>query len=257
MNEETERIKRVYLVFLQEAKRCDDTTCPKAADAILRFEKSMGYKSFKRFHTDQARTFKAKLNAEVSAQSDKPLSKATISGILRANKSFFQWRAGQPGYKSRIGHADAECFNQNAKDARVAHARRETRYPTLAQCRAVFDAMPDGTEIERRNRALFACLMITGARDGALASFKLKHVELIEGSIFQDAREVRTKAAKTFTTFFVPVDPVCRANFETWVRHLRDDLLFGHDDPLFPPPQMGHPDRRFAVIGFKRACGEQ
>lgn len=92
------------------------------------------------------------------------------------------------------------------------------------------------------------------ARDGALASFKLKHVDLIEGSIFQDAREVRTKAAKTFTTFFVPVDPVCRANFETWVRHLRDDLLFGHDDPLFPPPQMGHPDRRFAVIGFKRAC---
>lgn len=254
VNEENERIKRAYLAFLREAKRCDDATCTKAADAILRFEKSIAFKSFKQFHIEQPRVFKTRLNEEKSPQTGKPLSKASISSILRANKAFFVWLAGQPGYKSRISYSDAEYFNQNAKDARAAHAERPTRFPTLAQCRAAFDAMPSGTDTEQRNRAAFACLMLTGARDGALASFKLKHVDLIEGSIFQDGREVRTKAAKTFTTYFLPVDGDYREAFEAWVRHLREDLLFGHDDPLFPPAQMGNVDGSFRVTGFSKTC---
>ena len=190
----------------------------KAADAILRFEASTGYKSFKKFHIEQPRAFKAKLNEEQSATTGKPLSKATVSSILRANKAFFLWLAGQPGYKSRISYSDAEYFNQNAKDARIAHAQREAPYPTLSQCRHAFDRMPGGTDIERRNKALFAFLMITGARDGAISSFRLKHVDLIEGTVFQDAREVRTKAAKTFTTWFLPVDPVYLDCVTAWVR---------------------------------------
>jgi integrase/recombinase XerD len=108
----------LYLTFLREAKRCDQATVLKAADAILRFEASTGYKSFKRFHIEQPRAFKAKLNEERSATTGKPLSKAMVSGILRANKAFFIWLAGQPGYKSRISYSDAEYFNQNAKDHR-------------------------------------------------------------------------------------------------------------------------------------------
>mgnify|MGYP001546111603 CR=1 FL=1 len=48
---------------------------------------------------------------------------------------------------------------------------------------------------------------------------------------------MKTKFAKTFTTYFLPVDPVYRALFDACVRYLRDDRLFGHDDPLFPPPE--------------------
>ena len=36
------------------------------------------------------------------------------------------------------------------------------------------------------------------------------------------------------------------------LRYLRDDLLFGHDDPLFPPPEMCRLEGGFAVIGLKR-----
>lgn len=252
VNEENERIKRAYLIFLREAKRCDDATVHKAADSILRFEASTGYKTFKRFHIEQPRVFKSKLAEERSAATGKPLSKATVSGILRANKAFFQWLAGQPGYKSRISYSDAEYFNQGAKDARVAHAQREARFPTLAQCRHAFDQMPEGTDIERRNKALFAFLMITGARDGAIASLRLKHIDLVEGSVFQDARDVRTKGAKTFTTFFLPVHQSYRDCFETWVHFLREDRLFGHDDPVFPPPEMGRVQGGFAVVGMKR-----
>ena len=36
-------------------------------------------------------------------------------------------------------------------------------------------------------------------------SLKCKHVDVVEGKVVQDAREVRTKFSKTFTTWFFPL----------------------------------------------------
>ena len=123
--EENERIKRRYLQFLREATRNDMATVDKAAEAILRFENSTGFKSFKRFHIEQAIKFKAHLSAAKNVKTGRPLSKATIDSTLRTVKAFVLWLAGQSGYKSRIAYSDAEYFNLNAKDARVAHAERD------------------------------------------------------------------------------------------------------------------------------------
>ena len=59
--------------------------------------------------------------------------------------------------------------------------------PTLEQIRHVIQTMPATTEIERRDRALIAFTILTGARDGATASIKLKHIDLEQGFIDQDA----------------------------------------------------------------------
>jgi len=198
-NEENERIKRHYLQFLREAKRSDMATVDKAAEAILRFERSTGFKPFKRFHIEQAVAFKRHLSNEKNARTGAPLAKATVDSTLRMVKAFVLWLAGQPGYKSRIAYADAEYFNLNAKDARIAHTARETIYPTPEQCRHAFTQMPSATPLQRRDKALFAFLMLTGARDGAVASMRLKHVDLVQGCVYQDARDVKTKFAKTFT----------------------------------------------------------
>jgi integrase/recombinase XerD len=250
--EENERIKRRYLQYLREAKRSDTATVDKAADAILRFERSTGFKPFKRFHIDQAVKFKAELSKVKSEKTGKQLSKATIDGTLRAVKAFVLWLAGQEGYKSRISYSDAEYFNLNAKDVRIAHAERDTPFPTMEQCSHAFAQMPSATPLQRRDKALFAFLMITAARDGAVASLRLKHIDLVQGCVYQDARDVKTKAAKTFTTFFLPVDPVYRETFVDWVTFLRQELLFGNDDALFPKQDIGHVNRSFAVTGFAR-----
>ena len=115
-----------------------------------------------------------------------------------------------------------------------------------------FSQMPRATDIELRDKALFAFLLLTGARDGAIASLRLKRVDLVEGCVYQDARDVKTKFAKTFTTWFLPVDQGYLDCFTGWVNHLRHDLLFGHDDALFPKPQMGHLDGDFAALGLSR-----
>jgi integrase/recombinase XerD len=250
--EENERIKRRYLQFLREASRADLTTVDKAADAILRFERSTGFKPFKRFHIEQAVRFKAQLSEAKNERTGKPLAKATVDSTLRTVKAFALWLAGQPGYRSRISYSDAEYFNLNAKDARVAHTERDTPFPTLEQCHHAFAQMPSATPLQRRDKALFAFLLLTGARDGAIASLRLKHIDLVQQCVYQDARDVKTKFAKTFATTFFPVDPEYLLCFRDWVEFLGKDQLFGPGDALFPKPLMGLDDGGFACLGLSR-----
>jgi len=113
--------------------------------------------------------------------------------------------------------------------------------------------MPTKTEIELRNRALVAFTILTGARDGAIASMKLKHVDLIKGCIQQDAREVKTKFSKTFTTYFFPIEGDARKIFDEWVHYLRDKKLRSNNDPLFPATQvtLSHL-KQFEVTGLDK-----
>jgi integrase len=182
------------------------------------------------------------------------LSKATLHATLTQLKRFFQWVVWQPGYKSRIQYSDAEYFNLSEKDTRIATAKRHQKTPSMKQIKHVLSTMPTGTEIERRNRALVAFTLLTGARDSAIASMKLKHVDLVADCVNQDAREVKTKFSKTFNTFFFPVGEEVRRIVSEWVSYLRDEKLWGNDDPLFPSTHIEvGPSRQFEVTGLKRA----
>jgi len=181
------------------------------------------------------------------------LSEATLYATLTALRRFFVWLAGQPGYKSRLSYSDADYFNLSSKDTRIAKATRPARIPTLDQIRHVIHNMPATTDIDRRDRALIAFTILTGARDGATASFKLSHIDIVEGKIDQDAREVHTKFSKSFLTTFFPVGDEIRTVVVDWVNHLRRDKLWGLDDPLFPATRIEvGTDLRFAAAGLDR-----
>ncbi len=252
-NPMNERIKRRYFAFLKEAKRHGEPTVDAAAKALNRFEEYTRYRDFKAFHFEQAIAFKKHLAEQRAQQSGEKLSKATLHATLTQLKRFFQWLAWQPGYKSRVQYADAEYFNLSDKDARIATAKRQQSVPTVEQIKHVINTMPAGTEIERRNRALMAFTLLTGARDRAIASLKLKHVDLVGSCVIQDAREVNTKFSKTFSTFFFPVEEEIRSIVTDWVSYLRNEKLWGNDDPLFPATQvvLGS-DRQFTAAGLTR-----
>jgi integrase len=252
-NADNERIKRQYFAFLKEAKRHSEPTVDASAKALNRFEIYNKYRGFKAFHIEQAIAFKKHLAEQHGHHSGEKLSKATLYATLTQLKRFFQWLALQPGYKSHFQYCDAEYFNVSDKDARIATAQREQKAPTLEQIKHVINMMPSGTEIERRNRALIAFTLLTGARDSAIASMKLKHVDLYASRVDQDAREVKTKFSKTFTTYFFPVgDEICGIVAE-WVSYLREDKLWGNDDPLFPATLVAlGATRQFEVSGLNR-----
>jgi integrase len=123
----------------------------------------------------------------------------------------------------------------------------------LEQIKHLLNTMPAGTDIERRNRVLVAFTLLTGARDCAIASLKLKHVDVIAGCVTQDAREVETKFSKTYSTFFFPVGEEVREIVTDWVSYLREEKLWGNDDPLFPATRvvLGS-DRQFTAAGLAR-----
>src|SRR5262245_15517089 len=252
-NAANERIKRQYFTYLAEAQGHSEQTIDAVAKAIARFEAHTRYKDFKAFHVEQAKAFKRDLADQRAYRSGEPLSKATLYATLSALKRFFIWLAGQPGYKSRISYSDAEYFNLSAKETRIAKAHRDARVPTLEQIRHVIRTMPDTTEIDRRNRALIAFAALTGARDGAIASFKLKHVDVDQGRVDQDARQVNTKFSKTFTTWFFPVGDDIRDIVLNWVGYLRREQLWGLDDPLFPSTKIVVSEtRHFEASGLDR-----
>src|SRR6516164_3881302 len=202
-NPQNERFKRVYFTYLVEAKGFSEATLDTVAKALNRFETYTKFRDFKAFHIEQAKGFKTHLADQTSLRTSERLSKATLYATLNALRRFFIWLAGQPGYKSRISYADAEYFNLSAKDTRIAKAHREARVPTLEQIRHAIRTMPATTEIERRDRALIGFTILTGARDGAIASLKFKHIDIEEGQVDQDARDVNTKFSKTFVTILL------------------------------------------------------
>lgn len=252
-NAANERVKRRYFAYLREAKQQATQTVDAVAKAIARFEESTGYRDFKVFHIEQAVSFKRRLVGQTNALTGEPLSKATTHATLANLKRFFHWLADQPGYRSRIQYADAEYFNLPEKDVRVATARREQVGPTVEQVQHVLARMPGETDVQKRDRALIALTLLTGARDRAVASLKLKHVDLARGCIVQDARQVATKFSKTITTFFFPVGGEVLPILVDWVEYLRGTLLWGDDDPLFPSTRVVVGERGvFEVAGLER-----
>jgi integrase/recombinase XerD len=70
-------------------------------------------------------------------------------------------------------------------------------------------------------------------RDSAIASLRLKHVDVHQKPVFQDPNEVKTKFSKRIGTFFFPIGDDLEDIVISWVAYLRETKLFGNDDPLF------------------------
>jgi len=252
-NANNERIKRKYLTFLKQAKGQNEASIDAVAKALSRFEVYNKHKDFKAFHYEQAIHFKTYLSNQKHHKTGQSLSIATLHSTARHLKTFLQWLSQESGYKSRIKYSDAEYFNLSEKDARTAKAKRQKPVATLEQIKHVLSVMPVNTVIEQRNRALIAFTLLIGARDSAIASLKLKHIDFNANTIYQDAREVKTKFSKTFTTFFFPVGEEVRAIVYEWVEYLKNEHLFGNDAPLFPKTKMGHSkDHNFEVAGLAK-----
>lgn len=249
---ENERVKRDYSFFLQAAAGKQEATIDAALRAIERFETSTGRKPFSKFHVEQARSFRAGL-LDLTGRDGKPMSAATITTTLKHLRNFFLWLSREPGFRSKLNANDANYFTPSEQDRRIAGARREGPVPSLDDIANVLRVMPSTTAIEKRNRAVIAFAILTGARDGALASLQFKHVNLAARTVFQDGREVNTKRRKTFVTHFFPIGPEPLDIVADYIATLTGKLGFAPDDPLFPSTLMAQSEgRSFAAVGLAR-----
>lgn len=237
-NPENERLKHRYFAYQRGAHGHSEASIKHTSAALHAFEVSTRFKSFKAFDYRQAMAFRRKLAETRKGDGKGALSLATQRSMLAALKAFFLWLAAQPGFKSEITYSDVAYFSLGRKDNAVATRRLERSFPSLDQIHHVIRRMPHNTLAERRDRALLACAALTGARDGALSSAQLRHVDLEARTFLNDGATMRTKFAKTYVTTFFPVGGEAEAILADWVNFLRNELHFGDCDPLFPPTDV-------------------
>ncbi|PLX37829.1 MAG: recombinase XerC [Hyphomicrobiales bacterium] len=254
-NARNERIKRDYFALLAEADQRSQQTIDGVRKAISRYEQFTEFADFAAFNKDMAVGFKRHLQAANAVRTGKPLSPATIRSTLYAVQEFFRWLAREPGYRTKIRPDDIRYLNLPRKDLAAAQSPRTRKVPTIEQVRAALAAMPTATEVERRDRALIAFTLLTGMRDGAIASLKLKHIDLDQCLVIQDPKEIKTKFSKRIETFFFRVGDDIERIVTDWIRHLREEQLYGHDDPVFPRTRVApNDDMHFEATGLEPVC---
>lgn len=252
-----ERIKRKYFEYQKNAAGKADATLNGLRKALDRYESYTGHKDFATFTSEQAIAFKKYLASQKNQRSGEPISKATMLSTVNALQEFFRWLAYQPSYKSRINVPDIEYLNLTDKETSVAKTLKYRAFPTLAQIHKTVFSMPVETDIQRRDRALLAFAILTGMRDNALASLRLKHVDLAHNPVLirQEPDIVRTKFSKQIMTFFFPVGDDIRDVALNWVRELLDTKLYSLNHPVFPRTKLGHDgNQSFAVQGLEPFC---
>lgn len=250
-NNANEHLKREYAEHLQHARGRGEATIDNALGAILRFEEHTKFRDFKTYRPPQAMSFRQRLS-ETKSATGRPLRTASRSAVMKHLRSFFLWLRERPGHR-RITIGDCDYFSLSTAEETVAAASKMKVVPTLDQIRAVLRAMPNETPIDKRNRALIAFLALTGARADAVASIRLHHIDVGGRFVDQPGTEVRTKFRKTFRTYFVVLNTEILDIFAEYVVLLKQTLLWGPTDPLFPATEMAPgPDRRLRAVGLSR-----
>jgi len=248
-NANNERIKKVYFKYLKEAKLRNEATINEVRKSINRFEQYTCFKDFKTFNKDQAIGFKKKFASQISKVTGERISKSTMAHTANNLKGFFEWLSCQKGYHSRVKRLDVEYINFGDVSTRGDIYKS---FPSLEQVRKVIFNMPDNTDIEKRNKALIAFVMLTGCRVTAVTSLKLKHVDLEGGLVRQDARDVKTKFSKNINTFFFQVGDDIKQIFAEWVTYLMKEKLYGFNDPLFPQTRLEQDNNHsFKPVGLE------
>ena len=251
-NEKNERLKRRYLEYRKYARQLSEKSLDREIAALERFDIWNGRKDFKRFHIEQAMGFRTHLE-DSKSKTGKPLAKSSMRAILATLREFILWLSQQDGFRSKIKAANAEYFNLSRRDKAEARAAPPRPAPSINQAKHALELMPSTTPHQKRDKAVFALLCLTGVRVAALASLKVKHIDMREKSVTQNPREVATKFGAVIDTFFTRDFSEAEKALADWLAYLDQTALYGPDDPLFPTTAVqASKGKGFAVIGFHR-----
>ncbi|WP_428687037.1 tyrosine-type recombinase/integrase [Roseibium sp.] len=224
----------LYQKHMKEARGLDPKTISARMRHLGQFAISLDGKELDRLKPDDIIRFKESLNASEAEKmpGKKDLAAPTIVQTFHDLRAFIEWLVKQPGYRT-LQRDLADYCTPSRRLTAIANAPKTKHVPSAADIFATLKDMPTKTACERRDRAVIACLFLTGVRDGALVSLRLKHMDIEGRCVHQDAREVNTKFSKTMRTGWFPVGKDIAAIVTDWIEERRASGA-EDDDPLFP-----------------------
>lgn len=247
MTEVNPKNARLIVEWTEELEEeYSDSTVDQKLAALAHYETATAFANFTDFDREKARCFVESILAK------DVLSRTRVSSV-RHVKSFFEWMvmAGKiPGKQAR---PPLKSLKLPKKSRRAGQAARRVKFATVEQITATLLAMPKTNAVERRNRALIAFTLLSGARDGAIISMRVGNVDLAGKEVLQHPDEVDTKASKQIHTWFFPVGDVIENEVADYIVFLRDDLEYTDQDPLFPATFVGQDENdRFVSAGLSK-----
>lgn len=229
-----ELVKKQYEEALLHGKYRDPKTVKAIWNSINVFEEFTGHANFIDVSTDKVKAFKVSQERKTN-KSGELLSISTIRSTLNNIKEFFEWLSVHPQYVRKVDGRIVQFFRLSDNANRAARASREKAPPTLEELELALISMPKGTDIEKRDRALFAFTVITGIRDDALISLKRKDIDVRKKTVWQDPRHVRTKRRKGIVTRFIAqMMPLAEKIAIEWLVYQGERLSVSQNDPVFP-----------------------
>jgi site-specific recombinase XerD len=232
-----EKIKRKYLKRLREAEGLTESTILCVEKAICLYEDFTRHEDYALFNLNKAVGLKNWLLKRT--HKGKPISISTVHGYLRQLKAFFTWLSDQPGYKRRIRLDSVSYLTLDKKKVREATARRLVDFPSLDYVEKLVDSIQIETEIDRRDQALIAFLLLSGMRDRAVATLPLGCFDREALKVDQDpAKGVQTKFGKSFVSVLFPFSDKLVEYVVGWAEYLERIKLLAPTDPLFPKSKV-------------------
>jgi len=237
-NHKSEMTKREFFSFLKNSERFSDDSIHAYEKALLYWEDCPETEDFHSFDDKQAIAFRDWLKAKNRKGSEHPISLSYCYDVLRHLRKFFEWLSNQP--KSKINTTHVGFLNLSRKESQMATRARKVDTPTFEEVLQVLENIKGETEVEKRDRALIALTLLTGARISAISSLRIKSFDRRRLILEQDpASGVKTKFSKQIITALFPLpDGKPLAFFLEWFDYLQKERGFTPNQPLFPATKV-------------------
>lgn len=237
---------RIIFEWMGYADRLDAKTVDAHLRSIREFEHFQGSKLFEKATKEDVIAFRKHLLMRVSADGKAKLSPSTVRHWMSHLKAYFIWLLKQSGSK-KMDTTLPDYFALPRRFAETALPDEEKPALTIAQARNMLEAMPKTSMLQRRDRALFAMPFLGALRSDTTTSLRIKHFDITNKQIIQNAAESRTKNGKSFKIDWFPVPPLFSETICEWLEELKakgfreEDALFPSEHDLKKSPLEGDP----------------
>lgn len=224
LNENNENIEIKYNKYLTKGKieKIKPSTAKEKIRSVRLYEKCFKYEDFNLFDEQHGMDFYDYLR-----QNDRLGVKARIKHLTNV-KEFFEWY-----YKvfCRINtHKHPEIENAlntlepTNEDIRLSRRITYVDYPTDEEIQKLM-GLPIENIVDRRNRALLAYILLTGARIEAVATITIDLIDMDKQLVKQDPLEgTHTKLDKLIYTRFMILDPRYLDYLTEWIDYVKSKI---------------------------------
>jgi integrase len=223
---------RILHEWIKYAGRWSVKTVDAKLAAIRQFEEFCDGQAFAKLSKDDVTRFRDHLKSRVETHDDERLSVSTVRHSASHVKSFLEWLIEQP----KFGQLDRSLPKQLTLPKRFDAAPLSTAerpVPTIDEAERMINLMSEETIKGRRDRAMVAIAFLGALRADTVTSLLVKHLQIDNRIIVQDAARSRTKNGKSLRVKFFHLPSVFAEVLEEWMEELME-LGFRPHDALFP-----------------------